>query len=103
MHKRTAPIIAALLGVTLATLPVAAQQAPAPPTNVQAKDHPLDGGDEIDLTWDLSAEDDADAAAFSPRDSTAASNLDRRCLLCTRVTLVTRNPVGRSPGRPSDR
>ena len=46
---------------------------------------------------------DAVAAAFSPRDSTAASNLDRRCLLCTRVTLVTRNPVGRFPGRPSER
>lgn len=34
-------------------------QAPAPPSNVVASDHPLDGGAQIDVKWDLSPDDPA--------------------------------------------
>src|SRR5690554_5202418 len=31
--------------------------APAPPSNLIATDHPMDGGDKIDLQWELSPDD----------------------------------------------
>ncbi len=34
-------------------------QAPAPPTNLTAKDHPWDSGERIDLTWVLSPDDES--------------------------------------------
>src|SRR5688572_15609023 len=44
------------LAVGAATVPVWGQSnnAPAPPSDVQASDHPWDGGERVDLTWRLS-------------------------------------------------
>ncbi len=68
-----APATSVLLRTTLAlflAFPVAAALAqeadvdtrpsgPRPPSNLAARDHPLDGGERIDLTWDLSPDDRA--------------------------------------------
>lgn len=35
----------------------AATRAPAPPSNLTATDHPMDGGNKIDLEWELSPDD----------------------------------------------
>lgn len=48
-----------VLAATLAALLCGAATAapPAPPTGLHASDHPLDGGEQIDLTWVASADD----------------------------------------------
>ncbi|MHC4304167.1 MAG: DUF6754 domain-containing protein [Planctomycetota bacterium] len=67
MKKRvaTSVFLRAMVTVLLA-FPVAAARgqegggeagAPRPPSNLQAKDHMLDGGRQIDVTWDLSPDD----------------------------------------------
>lgn len=64
-YTSRALLAAALIGaMALVASPAAAQDdasqtgpAPAQPDNLATKDHYLDGGDKIDVTWDLSPDD----------------------------------------------
>ncbi len=52
-------IITLMAALVFHVSPSSAQaQAPAPPTDLTAKDHPWDNGERIDLTWDLSPDDE---------------------------------------------
>ena len=41
------------------------QPGPAPPTNLTVTDHPFDGGDAVDLSWELSADDPGLVTGYS--------------------------------------
>ncbi len=58
--RRILPLAAAALGTSMVWAPAVSAQAPAPPQNVQAKDHPDDVGEAVDLTWELSPDDAPD-------------------------------------------
>ncbi len=50
--------------LVLATGVWAQTGGPAPPTNVVAQDHPWDGGSQIDVSWDISADDGTTLATY---------------------------------------
>lgn len=50
-------IVGLMLTVALVCVPVAYAQAPPPPSNLIATDHPWDNGTRVDLTWELSPAD----------------------------------------------
>ncbi|MHC4767094.1 MAG: DUF6754 domain-containing protein [Planctomycetota bacterium] len=68
MNKPAVTSVLRAIVVVLVALPVTAAQGqegrgdarpsgPRPPSNLEARDHGLDGGDRIDLTWNLSPDD----------------------------------------------
>ncbi len=57
MMRMTRILTAALLAATVCSAAPAQSGAPRPADNLSARDHPLDDGTRIDLTWDLSPDD----------------------------------------------
>ncbi len=60
--KRLPATAGPVLAAAIAAIPAWAQNAspaapPVPPTNLLATDHPFDGGEWINVTWSLSADD----------------------------------------------
>ncbi|MBL1217621.1 MAG: hypothetical protein D8M59_09010 [Planctomycetes bacterium] len=55
--SRAIMCLAVLPAIACLAASVAMAQGPAPVTNLQSADHPWDGGDNADLTWEVSADD----------------------------------------------
>jgi hypothetical protein len=91
--QTSTPGCCAILVLVIALLPALANAqdgAPGAPTDVEAKDHPLDGGDKIDVKWAASSNDgDAGFAGYKVYRSRTDAEIERK-IADDRVKLAKR-------------